>query len=347
MEGNERVGLICEIYIKLKVKRIILTITLHFDLIFLIPLSKMAVSCQFLACLVMMFVVVTHSLIIPTISNVSMTIKSNVCEDKTPFLALVVILSHAGEQKFRNEIRETYPAKEIEPLGFRRVFTIAKPFLETNPHNKYGSISDEQIIEENKKFSDIIQLNFTEEYRRLIYKSYSSFQWASEDCNQAQFIIKADDDLFLDYYSVAKMLTAIKDTADADSLIGQVTQPGAYLAGPFYATSLKTIKLLLETAKTVKANPKLDEDVYFTSDVANVAGVSRVDKATIRPWNGNPHCCAGNGIVYQCMVIAFNRRKYTEEHLMVMKMHGQTCYNFECEHFSKELLYASGVICTP
>ena len=71
-----------------------------------------------------------------------------------------------------------------------------------------GSTSDTKLqksIEyENQKFGDIIQGDFVDTYHNLSYKAIMGNLWAAEFCEQAEFVVKADDDMFIDLYEVSR-----------------------------------------------------------------------------------------------------------------------------------------------
>ena len=58
------------------------------------------------------------------------------------------------------------------------------------------------IERENDEFNDIVQGNFEDSYRNLSYKSIMANTWVSLFCQQAEFVLKADDDMFVDMYEL-------------------------------------------------------------------------------------------------------------------------------------------------
>ncbi|XP_064612639.1 beta-1,3-galactosyltransferase 1-like [Liolophura sinensis] len=53
------------------------------------------------------------------------------------------------------------------------------------------------IYEENNRFGDIVQGTFTDVYQNLTLKAVLGLRWITENCRQAKFVIKADDDVFI------------------------------------------------------------------------------------------------------------------------------------------------------
>ena len=64
------------------------------------------------------------------------------------------------------------------------------------------SQKQEKLQEENKKHRDIVQGDFLDTYHNLSYKAIMGNLWVSEFCDQAEFVVKTDDDMFIDLYEV-------------------------------------------------------------------------------------------------------------------------------------------------
>ena len=60
----------------------------------------------------------------------------------------------------------------------------------------------EKLQEENKKHRDMVQGDFLDTYHNLSYKAIMGNLWVSEFCDQAEFVVKTDDDMFIDLYEV-------------------------------------------------------------------------------------------------------------------------------------------------
>ncbi|VDP05468.1 unnamed protein product [Soboliphyme baturini] len=59
---------------------------------------------------------------------------------------------------------------------------------------------------ENYRFRDIIQQEFHDTYRNLTYKSMMILHWASRNCRQARYLLKVDDDMFINMPGLIKFL---------------------------------------------------------------------------------------------------------------------------------------------
>ena len=58
------------------------------------------------------------------------------------------------------------------------------------------------LEEESSMHGDIIQGDFLDTYHNLSYKAIMGNLWVSEFCDQAEFVVKTDDDMFIDLYEV-------------------------------------------------------------------------------------------------------------------------------------------------
>ena len=97
-------------------------------------------------------------------------------------------------------IRKSMPPEDMEELGMRRVFLLARDEWEDQP--KYSKTPQTNIEEENLEHCDTVQGNFKKHYHNLTYKHVMGLQWAAHYCPQAKFIIKMDGDIAVDTYQL-------------------------------------------------------------------------------------------------------------------------------------------------
>lgn len=99
--------------------------------------------------------------------NVSLEylLNSKSCEsdNTSDTLALIMVTSYFGNVETRSAMRRAFPSDKLRELGLKRVF-----LLGTAPQDKYTT--QEAIVNEGKRFGDLIQGNFQEAYRNLTYK---------------------------------------------------------------------------------------------------------------------------------------------------------------------------------
>lgn len=70
---------------------------------------------------------------------------------------------------------------------------------------------------EKEKYKDIVELNIKEKYKYLVIKITALLQWIFVHCNNPEYILKVDDDVFLNSYLLINYLKKIKPL---NSIIG-------------------------------------------------------------------------------------------------------------------------------
>ena len=59
-----------------------------------------------------------------------------------------------------------------------------------------------RLEEESSKHGDLVQGDFLDTYHNLSYKAIMGNLWVAEFCSQAEFVVKTDDDMYVDLYEV-------------------------------------------------------------------------------------------------------------------------------------------------
>ena len=67
----------------------------------------------------------------------------------------------------------------------------------------------EEIQNEHLLYGDIVQGDFVDTYRNLSLKAVVGNLWVSKFCSQAEFVVKTDDDMFVDLYEVKNFSLSI------------------------------------------------------------------------------------------------------------------------------------------
>ena len=105
---------------------------------------------------------------------------------------LFVVLVHTATEHFqrRQSIRETWANVSLyQNVHIRIVFLLGltkKEEVQT------------KIEEENKIHGDLVQGIFLDTYHNLTHKGVMGLRWVTENCRQARFVVKVDDDVFVD-----------------------------------------------------------------------------------------------------------------------------------------------------
>ncbi|XP_050315738.1 lactosylceramide 1,3-N-acetyl-beta-D-glucosaminyltransferase-like [Anthonomus grandis grandis] len=110
--------------------------------------------------------------------------KDRLCDNSDPLLLLVIISSAAGNVEKRDTIRQTWGQKRD---NIRLVFNLGLSDQNTNAAIKI----------EDSQHQDIIQGNFMDSYKNMTYKSTLAVKYAAECCPSAKFVLKCDDDVFV------------------------------------------------------------------------------------------------------------------------------------------------------
>ena len=64
---------------------------------------------------------------------------------------------------------------------------------------------------ESDVYNDIVQEDFIDSYKNLTYKGIMALKWITEYCSNAQYILKADDDMIVNTFSLIRHLKALSD----------------------------------------------------------------------------------------------------------------------------------------
>ncbi|XP_013379397.1 beta-1,3-galactosyltransferase 1 [Lingula anatina] len=179
-----------------------------------------------------------------------------------------------------------------------------------------GQSSDHKQQERNmleaEIFRDILKIDFNDTYRNLTLKTLSAMRWALTYCDKAKFIMKADDDIIMQYKLVVRTLLAriaVKNTSDC--FMGFVVKDRApirdnsskwhvseneyagskfppYVNGPSYIMAMPTARKLLSAAFTL---PYLSMEDAFLGIAAEKAGVTPENDKRFIPaiWPGDEY----------------------------------------------------------
>ncbi|KAH8276383.1 beta-1,3-galactosyltransferase 5 [Drosophila bipectinata] len=133
-------------------------------------------------------------------------LRSNVCRKADrELLAILIVTSYAGHDALRSAHRQAIPQSKLAEMGLQRVFLLAA--LPSREH----FLTQEQLVSEQKRFGDLLQGNFVEDYRNLSYKHVMGLRWAAQECkDHAKFIIKLDDDIIYDVFHLRRHLEALE-----------------------------------------------------------------------------------------------------------------------------------------
>lgn len=122
---------------------------------------------------------------------------------------LLLILIHTSPKNYerRKSIRETWGRNSSNV----QVFFV------------FGATDDQDVQkkleEENNNYSDIIQGTFLDSYRNMTYKHVMAFKYSIYHCPDAKYILKTDDDVFVNMPRMMDFLTVDLSPYGAKNLL--------------------------------------------------------------------------------------------------------------------------------
>ncbi|XP_028969042.1 beta-1,3-galactosyltransferase brn-like [Galendromus occidentalis] len=120
---------------------------------------------------------------------------------KNDFRLTIFVKSALAHRSRRNVIRRTWGKKRFSNTNMATFFMIAR-----------GS-EESDLVVENEKHKDIIQVDFIDAYYNNTLKTMASMRWASQFCRKTQYFLFIDDD----YYLSVKNLLRYIDVFEAES----------------------------------------------------------------------------------------------------------------------------------
>ncbi|CAG5129944.1 unnamed protein product [Candidula unifasciata] len=240
----------------------------------------------------------------------------NVCKGRHPFV-LFIIPSVADDIEERDAIRWTW-LRAAETNSWPRAFIrdhIKHIFLFGRQASRREE-DYEQLLHESNIVGDIVMADFDDTYRNLSRKVLSGLNWARKYCPGAQFVLKTDQDTFINAPLMMEVLHKAQTQIHNDSFVMGlehtfqkpfVVRGGKwavspeeypldfyphYLYGHTYVLSQKAVVDITDTAPYV---PLISpEDAFITGILPKVAGVSRI---TARSFTV---CCRD---IFDCEVV--------------------------------------------
>ncbi|KAJ7325046.1 hypothetical protein JRQ81_018066 [Phrynocephalus forsythii] len=120
------------------------------------------------------------------------------CKDN-PFLVILVSSSPSGV-KARQAIRITWGSQKSWWGKQVLIFFLLGKGTEQEEATAL-TLEDESIL-----YGDIIQQDFLDSYNNLTLKTIMAFRWVTEFCSSAQYVMKSDEDVFINMGNLVKFL---------------------------------------------------------------------------------------------------------------------------------------------
>ncbi|XP_054425179.1 beta-1,3-galactosyltransferase 4 [Pteronotus mesoamericanus] len=110
-----------------------------------------------------------------------------------PFL-LILVCTAPENLNQRNAIRASWGGqREARGLRVQTLFLLGEP---SRGHPSWGS-HENHLEQESSAQGDILQAAFQDSYRNLTLKTLSGLNWANKHCPMARYVLKTDDDVFV------------------------------------------------------------------------------------------------------------------------------------------------------
>lgn len=123
--------------------------------------------------------------------------QKNICKGRVS----IIIGIHSNNPNYhrRQIIRETFGSiRRIQNYTIRLAFIVGRS----------SSESDQlKLVKENEINGDIIQRDFVESYRNMTRKHITLLEWVTKHCNHAEYLLKSDDDVFIDIFHVVREIS--------------------------------------------------------------------------------------------------------------------------------------------
>jgi len=120
--------------------------------------------------------------------------KEFICQNKNKQLFMVFVVIAPEHFDKRKIIRSTWGNNSLAPDDFRLIFSLG--FSSNLTVNNL-------IVEEFKIHKDILQINnFTDSYYNMTTKIMKTFKWISKYCINAQYILRINDDVMVNTFSI-------------------------------------------------------------------------------------------------------------------------------------------------
>ncbi|XP_071490679.1 beta-1,3-galactosyltransferase 1-like [Diadema antillarum] len=114
------------------------------------------------------------------------------------FLLVCVFTVHANFEK-RKAIRETWGSQKL--IKDKRIVTL---FMLGKSSNAFH----QKLVElESRRHGDILMEDFVDAYHNLTLKTIMTMKWASQYCPNAHYVMKTDDDMYVNYKMLITHLT--------------------------------------------------------------------------------------------------------------------------------------------
>jgi len=248
--------------------------------------------------------------------------KDSVC-GKADVTMLILVTSSISHSDRRLAIRETWGSQQMLDRSQVKIL-----FLLGNTATPDEAL-EEDIETENENYNDILREDFLDSYQNLTLKTLGGVKWGAIFCSQAQFVLKTDDDMYVnvplltsylatEYSGVDKVITGcVKNgpggapqplSPHGDGLPFKTVHP-LFTAGAGYVLSGDLMEPLYRASLDIRLIRV--EDAFLTGYCARAVG-------DIRKYH-NQHFSCGEMVQSDCSLTSqFTGHKVTPDRMKIV-----------------------------
>jgi hypothetical protein len=200
---------------------------------------------------------------------------------------LIIVMSAPANFLQRKAIRQTWGH-----YAHRSDVIIAFLIGETNQTDIVDGLKQEMAL-----YNDILQANLKDSYQNLTLKTMAMLEWTSSYCSMAEYLLKSDDDMFINVDNLLEFIDKIDRRAEP-KIYGHLIENRTlvdrnekskhfvpydqfsenrfppYVAGPAYLFSTVIAKSFFQKGMETRFMPI--EDAFMTGLIAEEMNVTRV-----------------------------------------------------------------------
>ena len=135
---------------------------------------------------------------------------AHACQDADVFL-LVYVHTAPSHHKRRSVIRQTWGSGKQFALKTKVVFVMGR--------TDDGVEVQSALEYESDVYRDIVQEDFIDSYHNLTYKGIAALKWVSTYCSHAKFVLKTDDDIFVNMFTLLRHMNSVYKLQDSKGLL--------------------------------------------------------------------------------------------------------------------------------
>lgn len=118
----------------------------------------------------------------------------------------MLIYVHTDPRNFKRRmlIRETWGNSNM----YQNLRTVLV-FMMGTPNGANAGKLQAQIQRESNQYRDVVQESFVDSYRNLTHKAIMALKWISKHCRTAKYILKTDDDVFVNIFNLVRHVSSL------------------------------------------------------------------------------------------------------------------------------------------